>query len=68
MVLFTSRFTIYVIIIVSVIALCVVCYLIRRKLKIGTYTKEEEAQMKSNLDMLIQTEKVEEGKDYHDEV
>lgn len=68
MVLFASRFTIYVIIIVSVIALCVVCYLIRRKLKIGTYTKEEEAQMKSNLDMLIQTEKVEEGKDYHDEV
>lgn len=68
MVLFASRFTIYVIIIVSVIALCVICYLIRRKLKIGTYTKEEEAQMKSNLDMLIQTEKVEEGKDYHDEV
>ncbi len=68
MVLFASRFTIYVIIIVSVIALCVICYLIRRKLKIGTYTKEEEAQMKSNLDMLIQTEKIEEGKDYHDEV
>ncbi len=58
----------YVIVVVVIIVLCLACWLIRRKLKIGTYTKEEEAKMKSNLDLLIQEEDKEEGKDYRDEV
>lgn len=58
----------YIIIIVVVVVLCLGCYLIRRKLRIGTYTKEEEAKMKSNLDLLLKDEEIEEGKNYEDEV
>ena len=35
---------------------------------LAAYTKEEEEQMKSNLDLLIQEEEVEEGKNYEDDV
>ena len=58
----------YVIVVVVVISLILVCWLIRKKFKIGTYTKEEEANMKSNLDLLLKEEDVIEGKDYRDEV
>ena len=58
----------YVIVVVVVILLILVCWLIRKKYKIGTYTKEEEANMKSNLDLLLKEEDVIEGKDYSDEV
>ena len=58
----------YVIVVVVVISLILFCWLIRKKFKIGTYTKEEEANMKSNLDLLLKEEDVIEGKDYSDEV
>jgi len=58
----------YVIVVVVIIALCVGCWFIRKKFKIGTYTKEEESNMKSNLDLLLKEEDKEEGKDYRDEV
>jgi len=58
----------YIIIIASVAILCLVCYFVRKQLKLGVYTKEEEAKMKSNLDLLLKEEKAEEGKDYRDEV
>lgn len=58
----------YIIVVLVVGALILVAWVIRKKAKIGVYTKEEEEKMKSNLDLLIQEEKVEEGKDYEDEV
>lgn len=58
----------YVIVVVVIISLILVCWLVRKKFKIGTFTKEEEANMKSNLDLLLKEEDVVEGKDYSDEV
>ena len=58
----------YIIVVVAIIAICILCWIIRKKFKIGTYTKEEEKNMKSNLDLLIKEEDLEEGKDYTDEV
>lgn len=58
----------YIIVVVAIIAICILCWIIRKKFKIGTYTKEEESNMKSNLDLLIKEEDLEEGKDYTDEV
>ena len=58
----------FVLVVVGIIAICLVCALVRRKFKIGTYTKEEEENMKTNLDLLMTEEEVEEGKDYQDEV
>ena len=58
----------YFIIVGIVGIICLICFLIRRKYKIGTFTKEEESKMKSNLDLLIKEEDIEEGKDYRDEV
>lgn len=58
----------YVIVVVIIITLCVLAALARKKFKIGTYTKEEEANMKSNLELLMKQEDIEEGKDYQDEV
>lgn len=58
----------YIIVVVAIIAICILCWIIRKKFKIGTYTKEEENNMKSNLDLLIKEEDLEEGKDYTDEV
>lgn len=58
----------FIIVVVIVVAICVICWLVRRKLKIGTYTKEEEKNMKSNLDLLLKEDDIEEGKDYTDEV
>ncbi len=63
-----NEFLGYFIVVVVVGLLCLFTYWIRKKAKIGTFTKEEEAKMKSNLDLLLQEEKVEDGKDYHDEV
>ena len=58
----------YIIVVVAVSILILIAWLIRKKAKIGTFTKEEEANMKSNLDLLIQEEEIEEGKNYEDEV
>lgn len=58
----------YIIVVVSIIALILICWLVRRKFKIGTFTKDEEANMKTNLELLLKEEDVEEGKDYTDEV
>lgn len=58
----------YIIVVVIIIALCILAALARKKFKIGTYTKEEEANMKSNLELLMKEEDIEEGKDYKDEV
>lgn len=58
----------YIIVIVIIIAICLICALARKKFQIGTYTEEEKANMKSNLDLLMKEEDVEEGKDYRDEV
>ena len=58
----------FVLVVVGIIAICLVCALVRRKFKIGTYTKEEESKMKSNLELLLKEEDIEEGKDYRDEV
>lgn len=58
----------YIIVVLVVSALILIAWVIRKKAKIDTYTKEEEEQMKSNLDLLIQEEEVEEGKNYEDDV
>ena len=58
----------YIIVVLVVSALILIAWVISKKAKIGTYTKEEEEQMKSNLDLLIQEEEVEEGKNYEDDV
>ena len=58
----------YVVVVVVIILLILVCWLVRKKYKIGTYTKEEEAAMKSSLDLLLKEEDVIEGKYYSDEV
>lgn len=58
----------YLIVIVSIIVICLVCWFVRKRFKIGTFTKEEEANMKSNLELLIKEEDIEEGKDITDEV
>ena len=58
----------YIIVIVAIVAICLISWLIRRRFKIGTFTKEEESKMKSNLDLLIKEEDIEEGKDISDEV
>ena len=58
----------YIIVVVSIIALILICWLIRKKFKIGTFTKDEEANMKTNLQLLLKEEDIEEGKDYSDEV
>ena len=58
----------FVLVVVGIIVICLICALIRRKFKIGTYTKEEESKMKSNLELLLKEDDVEEGKDYRDEV
>ena len=58
----------FVLVVVGIIAICLICALIRRKFKIGTYTEEEKKNMKSNLELLMKEEDVEEGKDYRDEV
>lgn len=63
-----STFVGYIIVISVLIVIILVCWLIRKKFKIGTYTKEEEAKMKSNLELLIKEEDIEEGKDPKDEV
>ena len=67
MILFASAFG-YIIVVVAVVAVCLACWFIRKHFKIGTFTKEEESKMKSNLDMLLKEEDKEEGKDYKDEV
>ncbi len=43
----------YIIVIVSIIVICLVCWFVRKRFKIGTFTKEED---------------VEEGKDISDDV
>ena len=58
----------YLFVVVGIIVICLICWFLRKKFKIGTYTKEEQKNMKSNLDLLIKEEDVEEGKDYNDEV
>ncbi len=58
----------YIIVVVVIIAICLICWLIRKHFKIGTYTKEEEKNMKSNLDLLIKEDDIEEGKDYTEDV
>lgn len=58
----------YIIVVAVIIVICLLCWLIRKKFKIGTYTKEEEQNMKSSLELLIKEEDFEEGKDYTDEV
>lgn len=57
----------YIIVVVIIIAICLLCWFVRKRLKIGTYTKEEK-KMKSNLELLLKEEEKEEGKDYTDEV
>ena len=52
MILFASAFG-YIIVVVAVVAVCLACWFIRKHFKIGTFTKEEESKMKSNLDMLL---------------
>ena len=63
-----SKFWGYVLIVGGVIVLSLVCYLIRRLFKIGTYTKEEEKNMKSNLDLLVKEEEIEKDHDYTKDV
>ena len=58
----------YIIVIVIIILICVICALARKKFKIGTYTEEEKKNMKSNLELLMKEEDIEEGKDYRDDV
>lgn len=58
----------YIIVVVVIVSICILCWLARKKFKICTYTKEEEKNMKSNLDLLIQEEDIDENKDYTDEV
>ena len=58
----------YIIVVAIIIIICVVCALARKRFKIGTYTVEEKANMKSSLELLMKEEDVEEGKDYTDEV
>ena len=58
----------YIIVVANIIIICVVCALARKRFKIGTYTEEEKANMKSSLELLMKEEDVEEGKDYRDEV
>ena len=58
----------YIIVVAAIVLICLICWLLRKRFKIGTYTKEEQKNMKSNLDLLIKEEDVEEGKDYNDEV
>ena len=58
----------YIFVVLVVSALFLIAWFIRKKAKIGTFTKEEEEQMKSNLDLLIQEEEIEEGKNYEDDV
>jgi len=58
----------FIAVIATVSLIIVICWLVRRRFKIGTYTKEEEKNMKSNLDLLLKEEDKEEGKDYKDEV
>ncbi len=58
----------YIIVVAVVSIIILIAWIIRKKAKIGVYTKEEEAKMKSNLDLLVQEEKVEDGKNYEDEV
>ena len=58
----------YVIVVVVIISLILVCWFVRKKFKIGSFTKEEESNMKSNLDLLLKEEDIVEGKDYSDEV
>lgn len=58
----------YLIVVLVVSLLILVAWIIRKKAKLGVYTKEEEENMKSNLDLLLQEEEVEEGKNYEDEV
>ena len=66
----------FVLVVVGIIAICLVCALVRKKFKIGTYDnlypaakKDGENQnMKTNLELLMKEEDVEEGKDYRDEV
>ena len=58
----------YIIVVAIIIIICVVCALARKRFKIGTYTEEEKANMKSSLELLMKEEDVEEGKDYRDEV
>lgn len=58
----------YIIVVAIIIIICVVCALARKRFKIGTYTEEEKANMKSSLELLMKEEDVEEGKDYTDEV
>ena len=68
MVMLVSQLFGYIIVVGIIISIIVICWLIRRRYKIGTYTKEEEAKMKTNLELLIQEEDIEEGKDPKDEV
>lgn len=58
----------YLIVVLVVSLLILAAWIIRKKAKLGVYTKEEEENMKSNLDLLLQEEEVEEGKNYEDEV
>ena len=58
----------YIIVVAIIIIICVVCALARKRFKIGTFTKEEESEMKSNLELLIKEEDVDESKDISDEV
>lgn len=50
----------YFTVIIIVGAVCLLTYYVRKKMKIGTYTKEEIDNMKSNLDLLLQEETIEE--------
>ena len=45
----------FILVVVIIIVICLICALVRKKLNIGTYTKEEESKMKSNLDLLLNT-------------
>ena len=63
-----NQVTGFVIVVIIIVAICLICWLVRKKLKIGTYTKDEEQKMKSNLDLLLKEDDIEEGKDYTDEV
>ena len=56
-----SNTFVYILVVSIIIIICLACWLIRRKFKLGTYTKEEEENMKSNLELLITEEDVEEG-------
>lgn len=58
----------YIIVAASIIGICLLCWFIRKKFKIGTFTKEEESEMKSNLELLIKEEDIDETKDITDEV